>query len=144
MTTRVIYRDCPFCEDELYYAEKWRENLWLLKCANPKIVSSFWAERKPNGKFNFVEIKRENYSKMSSYQKQEFEKLQIPFWKLMGQKPKEKDIAYEKALKWKGMTYGDAVLARNAQGEESSAMPQVEEALIGEGRNNVPQYQKSS
>lgn len=42
-----------------------------------------------------------------------FNSLQVPFWELMGQKPKPKDIAYQKYLKSRNMTYGDAVRERN-------------------------------
>lgn len=50
-----------------------------------------------------------------------FNELQTPFWKLMGQKPKPKDIAYEKYLKSKNMTYGDVVRERNRKASEPSA-----------------------
>ncbi len=39
--------------------------------------------------------------------------LHVPFWQLMGQKAKPHEIAYEKYLKSKNMTYGDAYLQRN-------------------------------
>lgn len=39
--------------------------------------------------------------------------LHIPFWQLMGQKAKPHEIAYEKYLKSKNMTYGEAYLKRN-------------------------------
>lgn len=54
-----------------------------------------------------------------------FDDLQIPFWRLMGQKPKPKDIAYEKYLKSRGMTYGDAVRERDYyQARNPSALKQ--------------------
>lgn len=36
-----------------------------------------------------------------------YEKLQTPFWKMMGLKPKPKELALDKWLAWRGMTYGD-------------------------------------
>ncbi|MCR4290489.1 MAG: hypothetical protein NUV86_09555 [Candidatus Scalindua sp.] len=59
----------------------------------------------------------------------QFNKYQIPFWKLMGQKPKPKDIAYEKYLKHRGMTYGDAVRERNRNAQNPSAAPKLEKFL---------------
>ena len=53
-----------------------------------------------------------------------FNELQTPFWKIMGQKPKPKDIAYEKYLKSKNMTYGDAVRERNFNATHKSAYEQ--------------------
>jgi len=82
--------------------------------------STRWIEDKPvtlcddcrYGKGIQKNVKSEN---------QVFNELQTPFWKLMGQKPKPKDIAYEKYLKSKNMTYGDAVRERNMKGEYGSA-----------------------
>lgn len=62
-------------------------------------------------------------------QNQIFNELQTPFWKLMGQKPKPKDLAYEKYLKSRGMTYGDAVLERSYKyGREKNAYEQFKKA----------------
>jgi ribosome-binding protein aMBF1 (putative translation factor) len=60
-------------------------------------------------------------SRNTKSEKEVYDSLQIPFWKLMGQKAKPKDIAYEKYLKSKNMTYGDAVRERNSHGTEKSA-----------------------
>lgn len=60
---------------------------------------------------------------------QRFNELQIPFWKLMGQKPKPKDIAYEKYLKSKNMTYGDAVRLRNLRATNPGEIKKVEKYL---------------
>ena len=57
-----------------------------------------------------------------------FNKYQIPFWKLMGQKPKPKDIAYEKYLKSRNMTYGDAVRERNMNGPYQSVAQKFEKS----------------
>jgi len=61
--------------------------------------------------------------------KEVFDSLQVPFWKLMGQKPKPKDIAYEKLLKSRGMTYGDAVRERNYKAQEKSAFSKLQHEL---------------
>lgn len=97
-----------------------------MKCINPNVSSSRWVEVK-NQKLRQVAVERPREKpKMSSYDQQEFNKLQVPFWKLMGQKPKEKDIQYEKQLKRRGMSYGDAVLERDYyQANEKSALPQL-------------------
>jgi len=55
-----------------------------------------------------VEIK-----KIGKSNKQLFDSLHVPYWRLMGQAPKPKDIAYEKYLKSRNMTYGDAVRERD-------------------------------
>jgi len=64
------------------------------------------------------------YKKIGKSDKEVFDSLQIPFWRLMGQKPKPKDIAYEKYLRSRGMTYGDAVRERNYQARNPSAYEQ--------------------
>ena len=65
--------------------------------------------------------------KAGKSQEQIFNELQTPFWKLMGQKAKPKDIAYEKYLKSRGMTYGDAVKERNYKyGKEKGAYEQFQ------------------
>lgn len=46
----------------------------------------------------------------------------------MGQKPKPKDIAYEKYLKSRNMTYGDAVRERNMNGPYQSAAQKFEKS----------------
>ena len=53
-------------------------------------------------------------------EKEVYDSLQVPFWKMMGQKAKPRDIVYEKYLKSKNMTYGDAVKERNSHGTEKS------------------------
>lgn len=59
-----------------------------------------------------------------------FNATQIPFWKLMGQKPKPKDIAYEKYLKSRNMTYGDAVRERDYHhAHEQSALPKFQHEI---------------
>lgn len=64
-----------------------------------------------------------------------FNQLQTPFWKLMGQPPKPKDIAYEKELKRRGMTYGDAVRERDYyRAREQSALPRLQEHLNRGGK----------
>lgn len=68
-------------------------------------------------------VEHKNYGKSD---KERFDDLQIPFWRLMGQKPKPKDIAYEKYLKSRGMTYGDAVRERNVNAPYKSAYEQFD------------------
>ena len=64
-----------------------------------------------------------------------FNSLHVPFWKLMGQKPKPKDIAYEKMLKSKGMTYGDAVRERDyLRAKNESAFPKLQQYLNRGGK----------
>jgi len=53
-----------------------------------------------------------------------FDDIQTPFWKIMGQKPKPKDIRYEKYLKDHNMTYGDAVKLRNINATQKSSYEQ--------------------
>jgi len=66
------------------------------------------------------------YKKVNKSEKQIFNDLQIPFWRLMGQKPKPKDIAYEKYLKSHNMTYGDAVRKRDyRRAKEQSVLPKL-------------------
>jgi len=81
---------------------------------------------------------------MSSYDKQSFDKLQVPFWKLMGQRPKAKDIAYERYLKLKGMTYGDAVLERNMNGSASSAYDAFQAEAEGRTKKTEVKYGKKT
>ena len=68
-----------------------------------------------------------------------FDKLQTPFWKLMGQKPKERDAKLEKFLKRKGWSYGDWRRHRDYQeGRFQSAYPKWEDHLKRYGRDNAP------
>lgn len=118
-----ISRKCPFCRDFEFGIEKWNTNLYLLKCLNPKTAASMWVQQKKNGRFAQVKVvKPQEKQKISSYNKQEFDKIQIPFWKMMGQKPNAQDEAYEKYLKWKGMSYGEAVFLRNQGGSGGAAL----------------------
>lgn len=53
----------------------------------------------------------------------------------MGQQPKPKDIAYEKQLKRRNMTYGDAVRERDYyRAREQSALPKLQEHLKRGGK----------
>lgn len=138
----TINRKCPFCDQNEFGIERvGQQNLFLLKCLNPNVVSSFYVEYKPWGRFRRVSVTYPKpRNKMSSYAKQQFEKLQTPFWKLMGQKAKPKDIAYEKYLKARGMTYGDAVLERNLHADNPSAYSQ----FMKGGSSDTPKYKKSN
>ncbi len=90
-----------------------------------------WVELRPNGKYKQVAVQAPKpVQRMSSYDQQQFDKLQTPFWRMMGQQAKAKDIAYEKYLKRRNMTYGDAVLERDyLEGANKSAIGQVQKAL---------------
>lgn len=140
----IVKRKCPFCDEFSFNIEKWSKNLYLLKCANVNVSASYWVEYRPNGRFRRVSVNKHPQPRtipgMKSYDKQQYDKLQIPFWKLMGQKPKEKDIIYEKQLKSRGMTYGDAVLERSLQGEQhQSGLSKFNEHYSKYGRNNEPE-----
>ena len=82
-----------------------------------KIMGSPAVFYKPNCSCN----KPVHVTKVGKSDSQLFNDLQTPFWKLMGQKPKPKDIVYEKYLKSKNMTYGDAVRQRNLNAMHASA-----------------------
>lgn len=94
-----------------------------------------YVEYLQNGRFREVSVNRhppsrkEKYGDMTAFGKSQYDKLQTPFWKLMGQKPKAKDLQYEKMLKWRGMTYGDAVMERSQGGQYQNAMPELQKHL---------------
>ena len=103
----VINRKCPLCKDNNYQIERWgNRNLYLLKCLNKQTSSSMWVELNTCNRFQQVSVhKPKEKVRMSSYNKSEFEKLQTPFWKMMGLKAKPNEIAYERYLNSKNMTY---------------------------------------
>ncbi len=71
--------------------------------------------------------------------RERFNELQTPFWKLVGLKPKEKDIKLEKFLKWKGMGYGDWRRERDAKAAKyPSALPDYQKHIKKYGRDNAP------
>jgi LAS superfamily LD-carboxypeptidase LdcB len=68
-----------------------------------------------------------------------FNELQTPFWKLMGAKPKPQDIALEKYLHRRGMTYGDWRKEREAGlAKNPSALNAFEQHIKQYGTNNAP------
>lgn len=70
-----------------------------------------------------------------------YDDLQVPFWKLMGQKPKPKDIKLEKYLKNRGMTYGDWRRERDYKmAKHQSALPEYEAHIKKYGRNNAKSF----
>lgn len=72
------------------------------------------------------------------------EHLATPFWKLMGLKPKPHEIAREKEMHRRGMTYLDLQRSREAgRAVHPSAMPEVQKQWEG-GNNNAIEYEKSS
>lgn len=70
-----------------------------------------------------------------------FDELQTPFWKLMGLEPKAKDIALDKYLKNRGMSYSDWRRERDAGARFGSALNQFEQHYNKYGRNNAPEPQ---
>lgn len=85
--------------------------------------------------------------KISLSEKALFDKLQIPFWKLMGLKPKQREIELEKKLKKRNMTYGDYRRERDYYlARQPSALPQFEKHIKKYGRKNEPNtsFQKTS
>lgn len=74
--------------------------------------------------------------------KKAWEHINTPYWKLMGLKPKPKDIAYEKQLKAKNMTYGDAAMERSLKAQNQSAIGEWKKTYEGRG-NETPQYEKN-
>lgn len=72
------------------------------------------------------------------------EHLATPFWKLMGLKPKPHEIAREKEMKRRGMTYLDLQRSREqGRAVNPSAMPDVQKAWKG-GSHNAIEYKKGS
>lgn len=114
----VIQRKCPFCHEFKFFIEQiGKANLYYLSCASPNTSAGFYVEQTNTNRYRKVVtyIPQKKTREMTAFQKKEFDKLQVPFWKLMGQKAKTKDVMYEKYLKSKNMTYGDAVLERDYQ-----------------------------
>jgi len=71
-----------------------------------------------------------------------FEELQIPFWKLMGKKPKERDKRLEKYLKWRGMTYTDWRRERDFYlAKNQSAIKEWENHYKTNGKESIPNEQ---
>lgn len=73
--------------------------------------------------------------------KKAWEHINTPYWKLMGLKPKPKDIAYERYLKSKNMTYGDAALARARHAQNPSAIGEFQKTRE-RGSNAQLKYEK--
>ncbi len=124
----TINRQCPFCRERIFRIQKIsNDNLYWLICYRND-TSRMYVEY-VEGRYRQVSVNKHPEPRtrpMKSVEKSQFDKLQIPYWKLMGQKAKEKDIQYEKMLKSKGMTYGDAVLERSRHGQHQSSLPQFE------------------
>ena len=136
-----IERKCPFCSEEVFLVEPWGD-VYLLKCLNKNTSAAQWVEMKKDGRFTPIPVEYPKpRTEMSSRAQTEFNKLQTPYWRMMGQKAKAKDIAYEKALKWRGMTYGDAVMERSLGAENQSALPEWNEAMSRPSYE--PKYQKN-
>lgn len=69
-----------------------------------------------------------------------FNELQTPFWKMMGAKPKPRDIVLENYLKRRNMSYGDWRRERDfkEQAKYESALPQFEAHVKKYGTGNSP------
>lgn len=69
-----------------------------------------------------------------------YDKLQIPFWKLMGQKPKARDIALDRYLKFHGLTYGQWKQKRDYyEARNPSALSQ----MMQDSQQDAKLYQKN-
>ena len=122
-----IYRHCPFCGGDNFSIEtvSKQNNLYLLSCNNPNIASSMYVQLNKRGRYSQVNVQSPKpVQRQSAFINNTMDKLQTPFWKLMGQKAKPQDIAYEKYLKSRNMTYGDAWRERNANAQEKSSYEQ--------------------
>jgi hypothetical protein len=138
----TIKRKCPFCSQDVFGIQE-SGDLYLLKCLNPNVSAAMYVEQKKDGKFSPVATKRpKERVHMSLYDQSKFNKLQTPFWKMMGQKAKPHEIAYEKELKRRGMTYGDAVMQRSIAGGNQSALPEWQKAYL-QKQTYEPKYQKN-
>jgi len=75
-------------------------------------------------------------------QNQTWEEINTPFWRLMGAKPKPRDIKLEKYLKSKNMTYGDWRRAREYnRAHYPSAVGHFQEHIKKYGTKNEPDPQ---
>jgi hypothetical protein len=77
-----------------------------------------------------------------------FDELQTPFWKMMGAKPKPKDVVLERYLKSRGMSYGDWRRERDFKenARYQSALPQYEAHVkkYGNSGQPPPEYKRGS
>lgn len=82
------------------------------------------------------------YGKNEKSDKQKFDELQIPFWKILGLKPKEKEVQLEKYLKYRGMSYGDYRRERDyKEGKFQSGMVEFNQHYNKYGTNNAPEQE---
>lgn len=73
-------------------------------------------------------------------EKQLFDEYSVPFWKMMGAKPKKEDLAREKWMKKRGMSYGDLRRERDYyEAKERSAVADFNDHIKKYGRNNAPE-----
>lgn len=59
------------------------------------------------------------------------EHISTPYWKHLGLKPKPKEIAFEKYLKSKGMTYGDHRRLQATKATIPSVLPEFNKHIKG-------------
>ena len=139
---------CRYCTDSALEIEQWSKNLYLGKCTSPFHSYGVWLTIRwiPNYGWRWRETQvhtPRTPTRMSLREKTQFDKLQIPYWRMMGQKAKAKDVAYEKALNHRGWSYGDAVLARSQNAENPSAYNQFAQQINSKNNGQKTQYQKS-
>lgn len=81
-----------------------------------------------------------NYGKkIAVTDKELYDKLQTPFWKVLGLKPKPHELELEKRLKWKNMSYGDYRRNQEAgKAQNPSAIKDFEKHISKYGRYNGP------
>lgn len=71
--------------------------------------------------------------------KKMFEEISTPFWKHMGLKPKPKEIAFERYLKNRGMSWGDYRKEKTFyQAKQESAINQFNQHVKKYGTKNEP------
>jgi len=80
------------------------------------------------------------YRKSLKSEKEIFDELQTPFWKIAGMKPKPHEQKLERLLKWKNMSWGDYRRYRDhlARASHPSAMPRFENHIKKYKWNNEP------
>ena len=127
--------------------EQWSNNLYLGKCTNPLHSMGVWLTIKwiPGYGWRWRQTQvhtPRTPQRMSLREKTQYDKLQVPFWRMMGQKAKPRDVAYEKALNHKGWSYGDAALARNQNAENPSGYNQFKQAVENKNYGQETKYQR--
>ncbi len=77
--------------------------------------------------------------RLAKSEKQIWDEISVPIWRLSGLKPKPKELQFEKYLKKRGMTYGDYRREQDYyQAKSQSAMGKFESHLKRYGKNSAP------